>query len=95
MGSSRLGPEYSSREGIPIRGYIKIVQREGNEQPWQASMTNSAAARSEETSWKISVWILSGNSHAAQPVEWLQEEIKVAVQETLNELCKTARAPLI
>ena len=32
-------------------------------------MTNSAAARSEETSWKISVWILSGNSHAAQPAE--------------------------
>ena len=49
-------------------------------------MTNSAAARSEETFWKISVWILSGNSHAAQPVERLQEEIKVAVQETLDGL---------
>ena len=68
-GQFRLGPEYSGREGIPIRGYIKIVQREGNEQPWKAPMTNSAATRSEETSWKISVWILSGNSHAAQPAE--------------------------
>ena len=83
--------EKESPSGVTSR----IVQREGNEQPWQASMTNSAAARSEETFWKISVWILSGNSHAAQPVEWLQEEIKVAVQETLDELCKTARAPLI
>ena len=50
-------------------GYIKIVQREDERAAMAGLMTNKCRSPERRSILEISVWILSGNSHAAQPAE--------------------------
>ena len=67
-----LRSEYLSREGDPHQKRLhQVVQREDERAVMAGLMTTNAAARSKKKKniLEISVWILSGDSHADQPAE--------------------------